>query len=303
VLAVEHRLWEEQSDPAAALVFGPGGPEGVPVPPFRFEQEHFSGSQPCVAVHDARGRLWRIKWGHEVQPESFAVRFAAACGYFAEVTHYIRSGSIEGVTELSRAGSHVPGGTFTDARFELEDRTVRMLFNEHGWAWNDNPFIGSPQLTGLKIVVMLLSNWDTKDRRDVGRGSNTAIFEYERPDGGFQARYLITDWGGAMGCWGSNVLSRGRWDSAGFERQTAEFVTGVEDGIVHFGYRGQRTEDVAFDISVDHVRWFAPFADRLTEDNLRKGLLASGATDSEASQFARALRARIDQLIAVATSG
>ena len=50
---------------------------------------------------------------------------------------------------------------------ELEDRSVRMLFDEHSWAWADNPFIGTKQLAGLKIVNMLLSNWDTKDRRDV----------------------------------------------------------------------------------------------------------------------------------------
>jgi hypothetical protein len=63
-------------------------------------------------------------------------------------------------------------GTFSDARFELEDRAVRTLFDE------PNPFIGTKQLDGLKIVVMLLSNWDSKDRRDVSRGSNTAIFEH-----------------------------------------------------------------------------------------------------------------------------
>jgi hypothetical protein len=37
-----------------------------------------------------------------------------------------------------------------------------MLFNQHSWSWDDNPFVGVPQLNGLKIVNMLLSNWDTK---------------------------------------------------------------------------------------------------------------------------------------------
>jgi len=67
-------------------------------------------------------------------------------------------------------------GRFSDAGFELEDRAVRTLFDEHSWAWNDDPFIGTKQLDGLKIVVILLSNWDSKDRRDVSRGSNTGIF-------------------------------------------------------------------------------------------------------------------------------
>jgi hypothetical protein len=45
---------------------------------------------------------------------------------------------------------------------------------------------------------MLLSNWDSKHRRDVSRGSNTAIFEHRISPFAFETRYLIIDWGGAM---------------------------------------------------------------------------------------------------------
>ena len=41
-----------------------------------------------------------------------------------------------------------------DLERKLEDRGVRMLFNEHSWAWNDNPFVGTPQLNGLKVLVI-----------------------------------------------------------------------------------------------------------------------------------------------------
>ena len=133
------------------------------------------------------------------------------------MTHFVPSGAI--VERLSicsgRATASARTARSRDARFELEDPDVRMHFDEHSWAWDDNPFLGTPQLNGLKIVNMLLSNWDTKDRRDVSRGSNTAIFEYRVSRWGREARYLITDWGGAMGRWGSNVVSRGRWDVGG----------------------------------------------------------------------------------------
>ena len=299
LLATRHRLWREPGPLSPDdLRFGPGGRDYVPVPPFTFLEEHLAGSQPCVAVRDAKQRLWRVKWGHEVRPESFAVRFAHACGYFAEVTHYLEEGRIEGAAGLTRARTCIGEDCrFREARFELEDRSVRMLFGEHSWAWDDNPFVGTPQLSGLKIVTMILSNWDTKDRRDVGRGSNTAIFEYRTSRFGREARYLITDWGGAMGRWGTNVISRGRWDPDGFETQTAQFITGVrEDGIVQFGYVGQRTADVAYDIPVAHVAWFHERARHLTEPLLREALLASGATEEEAARFARALRDRIGQL-------
>jgi hypothetical protein len=303
--ATRHRLWR---DPGRLteddLRFGPGGRDGAPVPPYAFVQEELTGSQPCVSVRDGRDRLWRVKWGHEVRPESFAVRFAHACGYFAEVTHYVSEGTIEGVAQLTRARSCVGDDcTFREARFELEDRSVRMLFGEHSWSWDDNPFVGTPQLSGLKIVVMLLSNWDAKDRRDVARGSNTAIFEHRVARFGHEARYLISDWGAAMGKWGSNVVSRGRWDPGGFEAQTAQFVTGVNDGIVEFGYVGQRTAAVAANISIEHVEWFCEHTQQLTEALLREGLLASGATEEEATRFARALMQRIEQLHDATGSG
>jgi hypothetical protein len=238
-----------------------------------------------------------VKWGYEARPEAFAVRLAWALGYFAEVTHFVPQGVITGATQLSRARTCVgPDGEFTDARFELEDRNVRMLFDEHSWSWDDNPFVGTPQLSGLKILNMLVSNWDTKDQRDVSRGSNTAIFEHRSSLWAREAWYLIADWGGAMGRWGATVISRGRWDVDGFEAQTPQFVTGVVDGWMNFGYIGQRTSEVARGISVDDARWFHGYARQLTEPALREALLACGATDEEAGRFALALLDRIRQI-------
>src|SRR5436190_900345 len=96
LLATRHRIWHHPEPTAEeALRYGPGGRDGVPAPPFQFVEELFGGSQPCVAVRDAHSRLWRVKWGHEAKPESFAVRVAFACGYFAEITHYVAEGQIE----------------------------------------------------------------------------------------------------------------------------------------------------------------------------------------------------------------
>jgi hypothetical protein len=292
-----HRIWRDPGDLSRLdLAAGPGGADGAPEPPFTFVEEHGSGSQPCVSVTDARGRRWRVKWGDEVRSEAFAVRLVWACGYFAEVTYFVPSGLIDGACDLGRAAAHLENRAFIDARFEIDDPGVRMLFEEHSWAWNDNPFVGMRELNGLKVLVMLLSNWDTKDRRDVARGSNTAIFEVRRSRWRREARYLITDWGGCMGRWGSNIVTRGRWDVEGFEAQTPGFVTGVEDGFVRFGYAGQRTADVADGIRVSDVAWLCRYLGALSDAQIQSALDASGATDDEARRFARAIRARITQL-------
>jgi len=298
-----HRIWQDPG-PVTALhaIYGPGGVGSGPQPPYRFLEEHTTGSQPAVSVRDGQGRVWRVKWGQEVHCETFAVRVASACGYFAEETHFVGTGTLVGATTLTRARACIDdhNGAFHDARFELDDRAGKKMFDEHGWAWNDNPFVGTRELSGLKIVVMLLSNWDTKDRRDVARGSNAAIFEHILPDRRREARYLLTDWGGSMGRWGSNPVTRGRWDAAGFAEQTPGFVTGVADGCVTFGYTGQRTADVADGISLDDVRWFNRYLALLTDDYLTRALAISGASAEDTPRFVAALRDRIDQLATVA---
>jgi hypothetical protein len=300
-----HIIWRDPGDVRARdLGHGPGGRDSQPAPPFHFIEEHLAGSQPCVSVADRRNRVWRVKWGNEVRAENFAVRLVWACGYFSEITYFVASGRIDGAVNLQRAGRCInPDGTFADARFELDDPAVRKLFEEHSWAWNDNPFVGSKELNGLKVLVMLLSDWDTKDRRDVARGSNTAIFEHRVSRFRREARYLITDWGGSMGRWGGTIVTRGRWDPAGFEAQTPEFVLGAENGQVRFGYVGQRTADVADGIRVSDVAWLHRYLGRVSDEHLREALAASGAAADEAEQFARALRSRIDQLGRISRAG
>ena len=116
-----------------------------------------------------------------------------------------------------------------------------------------------------------------------------------------EARYLIIDWGAALGAWGNNVLQRGRWDPEAFAGQNAQFVTGVSDGMVQFGYQGQRTSDLTAGISVDDVRWFVRQARHLTDDHLRAALKASGANREEIDLFTAALRARLNRLSEVAS--
>lgn len=284
------------------LASGPGGPDGAPVAPFTFVQEHFAGSRPCVSVHDARNRRWRVKWGDEVQVETLATRLAWAAGYFVETTYFVADGRVEGVQSLKRAGSCIDAvGLFTAARFELEEEDAITHFDEHSWSWADNPFVGTRELNGLKIIMMWLSNWDAKDKRDVALGSNTAIYEARLPDGTREARYLISDWGGAFGRWG-NVVNRGRWDCQGFADQTPQLVAGVDGELVQWGYSGQRTGDIAGGIRVSDVAWLMKYLGRITAPQIASAVRASGGSDEEAACFTRALMDRLAQLRQVAAA-
>jgi hypothetical protein len=282
------------------LAAGPGGRDGAPAAPFRFVEEHASGSQPNVSVRDSHERVWRVKWGAEVHTEAFATRFAWAAGYFAETTYFVPHGIIDGADNLQRARECIdPGGHFHDARFELDEQGVVKHFDEHSWAWNDNPFVGTHELNGLKIIMMLLSNWDNKDVRDVARGSNTAIFEYQAGHTR-EARYLIIDWGAALGTWGTNILSRGRWNCQAYASQNEQLITGTDGDKVLWGYTGQRTADAVQNITKDDVRWLWKYLGRLRDDEIAAALRASGGTESEIADFTKAIRGRLDRLREVA---
>ena len=286
VRATRRLLWREPGRiETLDLAAGPGGPGGSPQPPFTFLEDHGGTLRPCISVRDARGREWRVKSGNEVHSEPFASRIAWAMGYFVETNYFVPCGSIEG------------RGPFNNCCFELNDRDARKHFDEHGWAWNDNPFVGTRELNGLKVLFLLLSNWDNKDVRDVARGSNTAIFEYTLRDRTTEARYLVTDWGGSMGAWGGSVISRGKWDCDAYAAQSPHVVQGIDErGRVRWGYIGQRTADAALDITVEDVAWIYCRLRRLSEEQIKAALRASGATEREVDVFAQALQSRISAL-------
>jgi hypothetical protein len=294
-------IWRDPG-PVERLDFvgGPGGRERAPQPPFHFIDEDDEGTNPKVKVRDSRGAVWSVKWGDEVHSETFASRIAWAAGYFVQPIHFVPRGRIKGASGLKRAKNHIgPDGNFSAARFQLRDPRIKFL-QDKDWTWTFNPFVGTRELNGLKIVMMLTSNWDNKDARDVDRGSNTGILQ-DSVQGHKRFRYLVTDWGGSMGKWGT-VMGRAKWDSEGYASQTPHFIQKVEGGVVKWGYHGQRTSDAVDDISVADLRWLMRYVGRITDTQIRAGLRASGATAAELKSFAPAIRARIEQMRSAARS-
>ena len=190
-------------------------------------------------------------------------------------------------------------GSFRNARFQLRTKWPKFLKHDN-WAWNYNPFVGTKELNGLKVLMMLTSNWDNKDARDIDRDSNLAIFEASKHPRR-EYLYFVADWGASMGKWG-HIYNRSKWDCKGYSEQTPSLVKGVHSGVVDWGYTGQHTEDAAKGIRVADVAWLMRYLGRITDAQLRAGLRASGATPNETECFTRAVRARIDELRRVARS-
>ena len=89
-----------------------------------------------------------------------------------------------------------PGGVVRAARLERKDPAQKKLGD---WEWKKNPFVGTRELDGLRVLMALMNNWDLKT-------SNNAIYET-----GVELRYLVSDLGGTFGRTGSN-FSRSKGD-------------------------------------------------------------------------------------------
>jgi hypothetical protein len=281
-------LWTDPGDVASYdFKYGNGGAEHQPKPPFRFLNEDFSGSNPKVNVIDGAGAKWNVKWGHEAGPSTFCTRLLQACGYFAETEYLLAQGRIDGAHDLRRAHSFIDkDGSFSNARFQLRSGSPKYLKGEH-WSWTKNPFVGTPQLQGLKILLLLVSNWDTKQ-------ANLTIFE-DGTDDHRRYFYADDDWGASMGKWG-NIVTWTKWDCDGFAEQTPQFVRLLTDRSLQWGFRGKNRKEITSDITVRDVQWLLQYLGRITDDQIRIGLAASGATPEQVDCFTSALRQRIEQL-------
>lgn len=295
IVAGDKVIWHDPGDVGALdFRYGIGGQELAPQPPFTFVKEDTSGTSPKVQVKDANGHTYVIKFGHEASPDTFASRMAWAVGYWVEANYIVKDGVIQGVGSLSRARDYVDAsGHFSDGRFQIRSSDPKYLDNIN-WNWDDNPFVGTAQLNGLKIMMMLVSNWDDKDLRDAAsRGGNTAIYQQN-------GRYIffIDDWGASFGNWGK-FLTRSKWNCAEYLRESHDFVKGIGLGI-QWGYTGQHTDLMTQGVRPSDVKWLMQYLGRITDSQIRDGLISSGATHEEAHNCLEGLKLRIAQLRTVA---
>ncbi len=294
-------LWQKPSSITINdWIWGAGGEAKAPRPPYEFVDEDFHGTNPKIRVRDAKGDQWIVKFGGENHGDVFASRLLHALGYLTQPTYYVASGTITGVHDLKRAKAFVArDGSFRFARFKLHDHKMLAPVDGEEWSWTENPFVRTPQLNGLKILMMLTSNWDAKDSRD-GKGSNTSIYSKPGPTAS-QRYYAFDDWGATMGKSGG-FFKRDKWDPEGYQAQTKNFARLTSDGRIEWGYRGKHGQDIRSGIPVADVRWLMKYLSRVSDAELRAGLRASGATEAEIVTYTRAIRERIAQLQRLANS-
>lgn len=286
------------------LYFGPGSPEMAPVGPFSFVEEDKGGESPKFVVRDAHGHKWTIKLGPEAQAETVSTRLVWSVGYFAEEAYYFNEARINGLPRLSRGQEYVSGDTVRAARFEPKRPGMKRGST---WSWHDNPFENTREMSGLKVLMILLNNFDA-------RSENNRVVYVDGPRGR-EARYYVTDLGATLGRAGGLGGTRSKNDLADF--LSTEFVRGVDarDGVVEFDYdtrpsglghlsvlyppyyRHEVNKEKAMrGIPVTHARWIGSLLNQLSDEQLRDAFRAAGYSEGVRESYVGALRQRINQL-------
>ena len=266
-------LWRERDVARLDLAAGPGGAAMRPATRrLRFLEEEKGGYSTKYRVRDARGREWVAKVSKEAQSETAASRLIWAAGYETETTYLVPR-------------VYIPTkGWFDNVRFEARPGGV----TRHGeWEWERNPFSGTRELDGLKVLMVLINNWDLKD-------SNNVILHTA---GTRELRYAISDLGATFGRAGGPgffwVIRRSRNEPEDFAN--AKFIDGVKDGYVDFDFTG-KNERLFEKVRVGHARWIGERLALLTDGQLATIFRAANYTPQETRLLTRAVRARIDQL-------
>jgi len=258
------------------LILGPGGAAMKPdLRKITFIEEEKGGYSTKYRIRDGSGRVWVAKIGKEAQSETAAVRLLWAAGYETEVNYLIPRLTIPG------------RGTFENVRLEARSTSEKRLDE---WKWDQNPFVGRTEFDGLKVMMMLLSNWDIKD-------SNNVILL--RQEGGRNIlRYVISDLGATFGKTGSLPLvwriTRSRNSPEDYEN--AKFIDGVDGRFVNFRYGGKKRE-VFKDVPVERARWLGNLLGRLRDNQIKDAFRAANYSPEEVDILSESVRGRIVELI------
>lgn len=270
-------LWEPVDGRSLDLYHGPGGAEMQPdVSRVEFIKEELQGHNKKYRIKDAKGRIWVAKLGREAQPETAAVRLLYGLGYKTEINYLVPTLTIPGK------------GTHTNVRLEARPESVERLDE---WKWKENPFVGTNELQGLKIMMVFLTNWDLLDLQNkVLRVNNNGKIEHH---------FVISDLGATFGKLGNNNLpfffrlgrktnDPGTWYEAGF-------VKGVEGGIIDFDFKG-KGRSLMDGITVAQGRWLAARLAQLSDKHLTDAFRAANYSAEDIRLLKEGFKARLEEL-------
>ena len=254
------------------LLLGAGGDEMKPdISRITYIEDKTGGYSKKYRVQDAKGNEWIAKIGKEAQTDTAANRLLWALGYETEIAYLIPKLKIEGK------------GEFENVRLEARPKTVKRTGN---WMWENNPFMDKPEFKGLKILMVMINNWDMKDDNNeilATRGDTT---------GEGELRYIISDLGGSFGKTGG-FFSRSRNEPSDYQK--AVFIKKVNGDVIEFNYSG-KNQKLFEKLTVADAQWLSTWLKRLSDDQIKDAFRSANYAPDEVDGLTAAFRARANAL-------
>jgi hypothetical protein len=289
-------LWHDRDIGSLNLAYGPGGKEHQPSGRFTFVKEDKQGTSPKFEVIDQQGIHWKAKLGEETKSETAATRLVWAAGYFTDEDYYLPELRVAKMPKLSRGHQFVSaGGLVRGVRLERKLKGEKKSGN---WSWFKNPFVGTRELDGLRIMMAFINNWDLKE-------INNDI--YAEKGGG--SRYVVSDLGASFGETGNSIT---RSKSNPGDYSDTEFIQKVTPEHVDFFLSSRpffltavdvpnyvtRThmQDVAKHIPRTHAKWLGELLGRLSSQQIRDCFRAAGYSPEEVVDLVTVVQGRIADL-------
>ncbi|HEY4354600.1 MAG TPA: hypothetical protein VGN16_02550 [Acidobacteriaceae bacterium] len=298
-------LWQKPDNiPGLDLFLGQGGEKHKPAPPFTFLEEDMDGTNPKFDANDANDRKWRVKLGEESRPEVVASRLLWAMGYFVQDDYVMPQADIHGL-KMKRGGKFFKGEHITDARFSRKPSGQKKIGI---WEWKKNPFYGTREFNGLRVMVALINDWDLKD-------VNNAVYEDKDND---RQIFLVSDTGATFA---TNSLATSRKKDKGNvdSYRNSKFITRKTDTEVDFGtpapptgvlfasagilssdYMRRKGYDwIGDNIPIDDARWMGSMLGELTREQIADAFRAGNFPPEEIVIYSTIVENRIQELKAL----
>ncbi len=295
-------LWRNPADiESRNLFFGPGDEAHEPRGPFTFIEEDLDGTNPKIAVRDPDGVKWKVKLGAEARPETAASRLTWAVGYFANEDYFVKNLEVRNMPQHLRRGQKLVGrdGLLHNVRLKRYLAGEKKVGN---WAWLQDPFTGTRELNGLRVLMALMNNWDLTDE------NNAVYTEKDQPE----RIYMVSDLGSTFGTgtltW---PMRRARGDLACYRH--SKFITSTTPAYVDFHTPAHPSFFFLFTpreyFSKLHIRWIGRHVPRqdarwmgellgqLSPGQIRDAFRAAGYSQEEVDGFAAVVEQRIGELV------
>lgn len=267
-------LWREPVDIASRnLYLGPGGESMKPdLSKITLIEEKESSAAAKYRVRDGSNREWVVKVGGEAQAETAAGRLVWAAGYYTDINYFVARAEIQGV------------GVVENARFEARAKGIKRLDE---WGWEDNPFAGTTELQALKLLLVMLDNWNLKNE-------NNKILYARDAEAGPVLFHIVSDLDIAVDKSGTepSFWHRGSKPEA---RANAKLIEKVKDGVLVFGYAGRHKERLS-NITLAQAKWLSGWLSRLSDQQIKDACRAANYSTEATQMMTNVIRARINEL-------